>query len=143
MKNDINNKEFDIEQQIKKLGLDEPSSSFTEGVMHSIVNACQPEVKKAPISTLWLLLIIPFAAISVWIISLRYDTSSSVLQSWNNTLNYLLQIKVFLTYMLDKISHISVSPLVLAGLIAAIMLLTIDELFNKRNILHRKAFPKG
>jgi hypothetical protein len=138
MKNDINNNAFDLEEQLRKLEPDEPSFSFTDNVMQAIAQVSRPEVKPSRISTLWLFLLIPFLAVSIWLISLRYDIGSPLISYWNNTANYLLHLKAFLLYMSKSINNITVSPLVLALLVAAFILLTMDELLNKRHFLHHK-----
>ena len=133
----------DLDTLIRQIELDEPSRSFTDHVMQAIVPQALPVLKETGFSRFWLLLILPFCGISFWIISLMYDMTSFGFQIWNNVLSYFLQLKTTILYLIEKIGHITVSPLVLAGLVAVVMLLIIDELFNRKDSIHRKAFPKS
>ena len=143
MNNEMNHIDPDLEALIRQIELDEPSVSFTGSVMKAIVLQPQPLLKKTRFSWLWFLLLVPFGGISFWVISLKYDVTSSGFQLWNTISVYLIQLKTSFLYLTEKINHITFSPLIFAGLAAAIMLLTIDELFKRKNALHRDIFPES
>ena len=143
MNNEMNHIDPDLEALIRQIELDKPSLSFTNSVMKAIIIQPMPVEKKSRFSWLWLVLLFPFAGISFWVISLKFDITTSGFQLWNTISNYFFQLKTSVLFVTERISHVSFSPLVIAGLAAAIMLLTIDEVLNRKSALHRREFPKS
>jgi hypothetical protein len=115
--------------RIKNLGLEEPSADFTLKVMQSVAEQPAFEVKQK--NYWWVLSLIPVLVGICWYFLLIFELTGYVSRFWTSIISGVQPYINAFASLTDQFKGIKVSPLLIVGFIAIIMLLTIEELFSK------------
>ena len=115
--------------RIKNLGLEEPSADFTLKVMQSVAEQPAFEVKRR--NYWWLLSLTPVLVGICWYFLLIFELTGYVSRFWTSIISGVQPYINAFVSLTDQLKGLKVSPLLIVGFIAIMMLLAIEELFSK------------
>ena len=115
--------------RIKNLGLEEPSADFTLKVMQSVAEQPAFEVKQR--NYWWVLSLIPVLVGICWYFLLIFELTGYVSRFWTSIISGVQPYINAFASLTDQLKGIKVSPLLVVGFIAIMILLAIEELFSK------------
>jgi hypothetical protein len=116
---------------IKKTGIEEPSSFFTEQVMQSILTADSPELRAKSQNYLWPFLVIPVLIAGGLYFSSFPKIISKIVIIPDFIGLYSIRFYSVLTNSFHQLANISISPIVIFGSIAVFILLVIEIILTK------------
>jgi len=115
--------------RIKNVGLEEPSADFTLKVMQSVAEQPAFEVKQR--NYWWILSLIPILVGICWYFLLIFELTGYVSRFWTSIISGVQPYINAFVSLTDQLKGLKVSPLLIVGFIAIMMLLAIEELFSK------------
>ena len=129
MKKNDKNMDKLLAGRIKNLGLEEPSADFTLKVMQSVAEQPAFEVKQR--NYWWILSLIPILVGICWYFLLIFELTGYVSRFWTSIISGVQPYINAFVSLTDQFKGIKVSPLLIVGFIAIMILLAIEELFSK------------
>lgn len=129
-----NDKELDnlTRKLVKSMGENEPSASFTDEVMKSVLTVPVPLQNTQTRGWYWLLLLIPVFLFGGFYLYAFPEVLNSALNFFKPFLNYLTSITSVFTRFIQNLLSIRLSPFVLIGSLAIFLLLIADILATGR-----------
>jgi len=129
MKKNDKNMDKLLAGRIKNLGLEDPSADFTLKVMQSVAEQPAFEVKQR--NYWWVLSLIPVLVGICWYFLLIFELTGYVSRFWTSIISGVQPYINAFASLTDQLKGIKVSPLLVVGFIAIMILLAIEELFSK------------
>jgi len=129
MKKNDKNMDKLLAGRIKNLGLEDPSADFTLKVMQSVAEQPAFEVKQR--NYWWVLSLIPVLVGICWYFLLIFELTGYVSRFWTSIISGVQPYINAFVSLTDQLKGLKVSPLLIVGFIAIMMLLAIEELFSK------------
>ena len=129
MKKNDKNMDKLLAGRIKNVGLEEPSADFTLKVMQSVAEQPAFEVKQR--NYWWILSLIPILVGICWYFLLIFELTGYVSRFWTSIISGVQPYINAFVSLTDQLKGLKVSPLLIVGFIAIMMLLAIEELFSK------------
>lgn len=118
-----------ISKSIKELGLDEPSADFTSNIMQAV--SAQPAIAPKQDQYWWWLSVIPVMGVIAWFVLYGSMLTGYISQFWESLGSLVHPYIQAVTSFPEHVKNMKVSPLLLAGFLAIVVLLTIEELQRK------------